>query len=109
NDWPLIAKLWIADLSHLTTMLLPYYDAKGPDPRDPASMFRSYLIFLLVRPQIGITKWVDEMHRVPLYAILSGFRPGDIPGVGTFYDFFRRLWAAERKHYRSQLNSAKFR
>ena len=30
----------------------------------------------------------------PYYAILSGFEPGDIPGVGTFYDFFQRLWDA---------------
>jgi len=34
------------------------------------------------------------MKRIPYYAILSGFVPGDIPGVGTFYDFFKRLWAA---------------
>jgi len=30
----------------------------------------------------------------PYYAILSGFEPGDIPGVGTFYDFYQRLWTA---------------
>jgi hypothetical protein len=109
DDWPLIAKLWITDLSHLTTLLLPHYDDKGPEPRDPASMFRSYLLFLLVRPEIGITAWIREMHRVPLYAILSGFHPGDIPGVGTFYDFLPRLWAAERKHYRAKVKSAKSR
>ena len=54
-------------------------------------MLRSYLLFLLTNPTIGITKWVDELHRVPLYAILSGFEPGDVPGIGTFYDF-NRLW-----------------
>lgn len=107
DDWPLIAKLWITDLSSLTTLLLSNYDDKGPLPRDPASMFRSYLLFLLVRPEIGITAWVREMYRVPLYAILSGFHPGDIPGVGTFYDFLPRLWAAERKHYHSKLKPAK--
>ncbi|WP_042316046.1 hypothetical protein [Desulfofarcimen acetoxidans] len=26
------------------------------------------------------------MYHVPLYAILSGFEPSDVPGVGTFYD-----------------------
>jgi hypothetical protein len=61
-------------------------------------MLRSYLLFLLVRPEIGLTAWVDEMYRVPLYAILSGFEPGDIPGVGTFYDFLSRFWAAEENH-----------
>lgn len=26
------------------------------------------------------------------FAVLSGFQPWDIPGVGTFYDFIDRLW-----------------
>ncbi|WP_409342012.1 hypothetical protein [Paenibacillus sp. MBLB4367] len=106
NQWALISKLWITDFSRMTTMLRPLYDDKGPKPRDPASMLRSYLLNLLIRPQLSVTKWVDEMHTVPLYAILSGFEPGDIPGVGTFYDFFRRLWAAERKHYTPKRKSA---
>jgi hypothetical protein len=91
DHWPLIAKLWITDLSPITTMLAPLYEDKGPESRDPASMLRSYLVNLLVRPELGITAWVKEMYTVPLYAILSGFQPGDIPGVGTFYDFFPRL------------------
>lgn len=40
----------------------------------------------MTNPEIGITEWVNQMKRVPYYAILSGFEPGDIPGVGTFYD-----------------------
>lgn len=92
KDWPIITKLWISDLSYITTFLSDTYSVKGPTPRDPASMLRSYLLFLLTNPTIGITKWVDELHRVPLYAILSGFEPGDVPGIGTFYDFFNRLW-----------------
>jgi hypothetical protein len=55
-------------------------------------MLQSYLLFLLTNPTIGITKWVDELYRIPLYAILSGFEPNNIPGVGTFYDFFKRFW-----------------
>lgn len=109
DHWPLISKLWITDLSHITTMLRPLYDDKGPEPRDPASMFRSYLLNLLVRPELGITEWVKEMVTVPLYAILSGFVPGDIPGVGTFYDFFPRLWASERKNNTAKKKSAKTR
>ncbi|MFC0216758.1 transposase [Paenibacillus chartarius] len=95
RDWPLIWKCFITDLSYTSSFLGPFYGARGSAPRDPASMLRSYLLFLLVRPEIGITAWVDELHRVPLYAILSGFEPGDIPGVGTFYDFLSRFWAAE--------------
>lgn len=111
KDWPLIAKLWMTDLSRITTLLEPFYEdsQRGSTPRDPASMLRSYLLNLLARPELSTTKWVCEMHRVPLYAILSGFTPGDVPGVGTFYDFFPRLWAAEKKHLSSTIKSKKTR
>lgn len=92
DDWHLVAKLWMTDLSYLTTLLQDVYNAKGPLPRDPASMLRSFLLFLMTKPEIGLTEWINEMKRIPLYAILSGFEPGEIPGVGTFYDFFKRLW-----------------
>jgi hypothetical protein len=101
KDWPLIFKLWITDLSGITMLLQDSYSTRGPAPRDPASMLRSFLIFLSTKPEIGITAWVDELYRVPLYAILSGFVPGDVPGVGTFYDFFARLWAASEKNFKS--------
>lgn len=32
------------------------------------------------------------LRETPPYAILSGFPFGDTPGVGTFYDFFSRIW-----------------
>jgi hypothetical protein len=94
KDWPLVAKLWRTDLAYITTLLQDEYGDKGPKPRDPASMFRSYLLFLMTKSEIGVTEWINEMKRIPYYAILSGFAPGDLPGVGTFYDFFNRLWAA---------------
>ena len=70
-------------------------------------MLRSYLLFLLTSPTIGITKWVDQLYRVPLYAILSGFEPGNIPGVGTFYDFFQRLWGYDKQNIKSQKQKRK--
>jgi len=103
KDWPLIAKFWMTDLSAITTLLRDSYAAKGPKPRDPASMLRSYLLFLMTNPEIGLTEWINEMQRVPYYAILSGFEPGDFPGVGTFYDFFKRLWAAVGNHLKPKV------
>lgn len=103
NDWPVITKFWITDLSFVTTWLSDTYSLMGPAPRDPSSMLRSYLLFLSTNPTIGITKWVDELYRVPLYAILSGFEPGDIPGVGTFYDFFQRLWNQEKENIKPKI------
>ena len=102
DDWPLVAKFWMTDLSYITTMLKDCYDPKGPEPRDPASMLRSYLLFLMTKPEIGITEWINEMKRIPYYAILSGFEPGHLPGVGTFYDFFQRLWTASGNNLKSK-------
>ncbi|WP_235183031.1 hypothetical protein [Gracilibacillus boraciitolerans] len=64
------------------------YDAKGPDPRDPASIMRSYLLLILTNPTMSITKWVEQLHRIPLYAILSGFEPGDTPRCRYLLRFF---------------------
>ena len=61
-------------------------------------MLRSYLIFLMTNPEKGITEWINVMKRTPIYAILSGFNLHDIPGVGTFYDFIKRLWIASSIH-----------
>lgn len=103
KDWTLILKLWLTDLSDISSLLDRSYSTKGPKPRDPSSMMRSYLIFLIQRPGLGITEWVEELHRVKLYAILSGFEPDDIPGVGTFYDFFDRLWNSEESNKKSKI------
>lgn len=102
KDWQLVTKFWMTDLSAMTTMLQDLYCNRGPEPRDPACMFRSLLLFIKTNPTIGITEWINEMKRTPLYAILSGFEVGDVPGVGTFYDFFKRLWASSEKHLRAQ-------
>lgn len=98
KDWPLAAKLWMTDLSAITTLLQDAYSNQGPMPRDPSSMLRSYLVSLMTNPGIGVTEWINEMKRTPIYAILSGFDFDDLPGVGTFYDFFHRLWSAVDKH-----------
>jgi hypothetical protein len=61
-------------------------------------MLRSYLIFLMINPEKGITELINVMKRMPNYAILSGFNLQDIPGMGTFYDFTDRLWMASGIH-----------
>ena len=63
----------MTDLSYITTMLRDIYSDRGPEPRDPASMLRSFLLFLMTSPEKGITEWINVMKRTPLYAILSGF------------------------------------
>ena len=94
SDWVFIEKLWITDLSGTADFLKNQYSTRGPKPVNPDCMIRAYLLMLLTREGYSITHWVDQLRRIPLYAILSGFEPGKTPGVGTFYDFFRRLWNA---------------
>jgi len=105
KDWPTISKLWLTDLSSTTTWLCDSYSRKGPAPRAPASMLRSFILFLLTNPTIGLTEWAVQLHRVPLYAILSGFEPGDVPGVGTFYDFFERVLGQEMKNAKPSIKA----
>jgi len=53
-------------------------------------MLRSLVVMILA----GITQidlWVRLLRREPFYAVVSGFVPGNTPGVGTFYDFQDRL------------------
>ncbi|NIN65206.1 MAG: hypothetical protein GTO63_11000, partial [Anaerolineae bacterium] len=71
-------------------LALPYSTDQGRPARQPTCMFRS----CLAMTECGVTgfdAWVPMMHDDPFYAIISGFDPDDIPGVGTFYDFQDRL------------------
>lgn len=91
-------KLWCTDLSQTDLMLIPLYSDRGPLPRIPSDLLRSYLLMILTKT-FSITKWIDQLKRVPFYAVLSGFHPDDIPGIGTFYDFFDRLWLSDSDNF----------
>ncbi|WAH43495.1 hypothetical protein NZD89_08985 [Alicyclobacillus fastidiosus] len=91
KNWALVAKFWVTDLSDTFQCVKGTYSCRGPQSIDPANLLRSYLLMLEVG-EPSITKWVNQLRRCPLYAILSGFEYGHTPGVGTFYDFFGRLW-----------------
>jgi hypothetical protein len=68
----------------------------GRVARHPVCMLRSCLAMMLC----GITNfddWVALMHDEPFHALISGFDPQDLPGVGTFYDFQDRLLQRSRQ------------
>ena len=79
------------DLSDVDRIMLGSYSDRGPEPRQPSCMFRSLLLMVETKCP-SIPQWVSTLHASDLYTIISGFEPGDVPGVGTFYDFMDRLW-----------------
>ena len=98
QTWKTIVQFWNLDLSGTDAILADSYSKYGPAPRTPSSMLRSYLLSLKLK-FTSITAWVCELKTNPLYAILSGFTPGDVPGVGTFYDFLDRIWNSDSNHF----------
>jgi hypothetical protein len=45
----------------------------------------------------SIDEWVSVMRSFPYYAVISGFIPEDVPGVGTFFEFIDRISEAKGK------------
>lgn len=85
----IIYKVLITDLTPVRELLVHTYKPRGEKPWDPVCLFRSY--WLMCQYGDGaISNWVKTLNN-PLWAILSGFDPDDIPGIGTFYDFEKRL------------------
>ncbi|MCD1259201.1 transposase [Paenibacillus athensensis] len=105
KDLPLLLKFWLTDLSGTAALLQHTFHVKGPIPHDPANLLRSYLLMLQMK-EVSVTRWVAGLHRCDFFAILSGFEPGHIPGVGTFYDFFRRLWSSPKAHLTGRMKPA---
>ncbi|MEQ8189797.1 MAG: hypothetical protein ABRQ39_17650, partial [Candidatus Eremiobacterota bacterium] len=68
-----------------------YRNKSGGRPcREPLSMLRSLLLMTLLN-EASITGWVTQLKRQKILCILSGFTPGNPPGVATFYSFLDRL------------------
>ena len=84
-------KLKVTNLDAAYPLLAGLYSSHGGRiARHPVCMLRSCLAMMLC----GVTSfdvWVPMMRDDPFYALISGFPPDDVPGVGTFYDFQDRL------------------
>ena len=91
--------LMLTDLTPMRKTIEHLYSQMGRPARPPENMLRS-LICMTLCGYTSITKWVATMRSHPFYAIVSGFRPFDVPGVGTFYDFINLLMAREPKEGR---------
>lgn len=89
-----LTKVWHADLSMVANIVHFRYSDIGAPAREPIAMFRSFLLMEMNHCS-SIDDWVKQLKAFPIWAIFSGFEPGNVPGVGTFYDFMKRLWLAD--------------
>ena len=79
------------DLDPAIPILLSLYSqGKIKDAQDPPGMLRSLLLMTMRRVK-GITGWVKLTRHDPFLAVLMGFKPGCVPGIGTYYDFMKRI------------------
>ncbi|MEM3486522.1 MAG: hypothetical protein QXI12_12990 [Candidatus Methanomethyliaceae archaeon] len=85
-------KMWILNLDPAIPLFAPYFPNYGrPVKFEPIDLLRS-LILMVDQRVLSIPEWVTILRTDRVLAILSGFPPGETPGVGTFYDFINRFW-----------------
>ena len=106
STWDIIDRFWNLDLSFTDEFMKDKHSVFGPKPRTPSCMQHSYLLSIDFKIS-SVTDWTAQLKINPLYAILSGFEFGDTPGVGTFYDFFDRLWNHDENHLSPHIHPLK--
>lgn len=82
------------------------YSDFGPEPRLPSDMLRSLLVSVEFKIT-SYTRFAADLKENHLHAIISGFSVSDTPGIGTFYDFHRRLWLSDNKNLSQPLHPPK--
>lgn len=102
STWDILEKFWNLDLSSIDSLMQDRYSVFGPKPRLPSDMLRSILVSVEFKIT-SYTRFSSDLKENHLHAIISGFSVGDTPGVGTFYDFHRRLWLSDHKNISSAI------
>jgi hypothetical protein len=67
-----------------------YCPVKRARRRDPLCLLRSLLLMTIMKIASS-TKWVQTMRGTAVIALFCGFFPEDTPGIGTYYDFMKRI------------------
>lgn len=106
STWEILEQFWALDLSSVDLIMQDRYSSFGPKPRFPSDMLRSYRLSPKVKIT-SVTVWASTLKQNHLYAILSSFSVGDTPGVGTFYDFFDRLWLSDNNNLSESVHPPK--
>ena len=106
SAWQVLDKFWNLDLSPVDTLMQDRYSVFGPEPRLPSDMLRAILVSVEYKIT-SYTRFAADLKENHLHAIISGFIVGDTPGVGTFYDFHKRLWLSGNKNLSASVHPPK--
>lgn len=106
STWQILDKFWNLDLSLADTLMQDRYSSFGPQPRLPSDMLRALLVSVEFKIT-SYTRFAADLKENYLHAIISGFSVGDTPGVGTFYDFHKRLWLSADKNLSTAVHPPK--
>ncbi|MGC8489375.1 MAG: hypothetical protein ACP5QO_14330, partial [Clostridia bacterium] len=91
-----LRSVWFADLVFAEPVLAAAYSDVGrPTVYSPKDLLRC-LLLCQQRACRSLTLWVAQLHREPVLGILCGFPSGQLPAVGTLYDFLNRLYPRPR-------------
>ena len=99
---PLYRKFRDLDLSAVDRIMQSHYSNFGPIPWSPSNLLRAMLVMVSYKC-VTFTRWVTELRVSPILAIICGFDPEHIPGIGTFYDFMTRLWDLPTDNFTSHI------
>lgn len=106
STWQILDKFWNLDLSSVDVLMQDRYSSFGPEPRLPSDMLRAILVSVEFKIT-SYTRFATDLKENHLHAIISGFTVGDTPGVGTFYDFHKRLWLSDNKNLSNAIHPPK--
>lgn len=106
STWQILDKFWNLDLSQVDELMQDRYSVFGPEPRLPSDMLRAILVSVEFKIT-SYTKLAADLKENRLHAIISGFSVDDTPGIGTFYDFHKRLWLSSDKNLTNPLHPPK--
>ncbi|HHV80500.1 TPA: transposase [bacterium] len=88
--------MFYLNLAPAYNILSPYYSNTGRPAKYQAEILRSLVAMTHLRIH-SITNWVKKLRTDRVLAIICGFDPDDIPGVGPFYDFLSRFWVSNNE------------
>ena len=98
-------KLLNLNLDPLLEYIPGFYSKTGRPARNQAQILRSLILFVLLfnktPAKTSLTAWVKDVlpGSISLTVLVGCTCAGELPPLGSYYDFMNRFWLASRNHY----------